>query len=316
MAINTYAALSPDILLNPSPGCINLSGLKTLNSIISEIFANGEQGFTRTPGDLSTMFQDAAGTIPVTGAGQPVGLMLDKGNGLILGNDLITNGDFSNGSTMWQSVDGPGKPTNTHMSVTNGVMTCTGVDSVRLCQSRQLTQGKWYKLSCDVISSNVAIVLTAAQGEDLTNMVVSNTFSLGNGKRTTYFYSNYSSLFIGIRAGGAGSFSIDNITLQEIKGNHAYQATSAFRPILQNAPRRIDFDAVDDKLITNLPAQLTGCTVVRAVPNVGTQILTGQTIPATYEDNTDHCGLIVINRALTATETSQITKLFNKAAGV
>ena len=34
------------------------------------------------PSDLTTMFQDAAGTTPVTAAGQPVGLILDKsGNG-------------------------------------------------------------------------------------------------------------------------------------------------------------------------------------------------------------------------------------------
>jgi len=33
------------------------------------------------PQDLSTLFQDAAGTIPVTGVEQPVGLMLDMGGG-------------------------------------------------------------------------------------------------------------------------------------------------------------------------------------------------------------------------------------------
>ena len=337
------------------------------------------------------------------------------------------------------------------MSVTNGVMTCTGVNSVRLSQGRQLTQGKWYKLSCDVISSNVAIGLTAAQWEDLTNMVVSIPFSLGNGKRTTYFYSIYSNIFIGIRAGGAGSFSVDNITLQELKGNHAYQTTSASRPIFEQKPilganfvtdstlaepskwstgatsgvsvsgnklifnnvaayhaavssalsakltagkryllsyiisgyaygavraqltggatintisfnkngrvslaitataghsfigfqstvkwttlnisevylqeitgylaaqNHIKYDGVDDKLITNLPAQLTGCTVIRSVLNVGTQILTNQTVPTPYNDNIDNCGLIVINRALTPSETSAITDEFNKMAGV
>ena len=46
--------------------------------LITKIFANGEQGFFYDPSDLSTMFQDAAGTIPVTAAGQPVGLMIDK----------------------------------------------------------------------------------------------------------------------------------------------------------------------------------------------------------------------------------------------
>lgn len=50
----------------------------TLNQIIKSLFANNEQGFVYDPNDLTTMFQDAAGTVPVTGVGQPVGLVLDK----------------------------------------------------------------------------------------------------------------------------------------------------------------------------------------------------------------------------------------------
>ena len=42
------------------------------------LFAAGEQGVWYDPSDLSTLFQDAAGTIPVTAAGQPVGMMRDK----------------------------------------------------------------------------------------------------------------------------------------------------------------------------------------------------------------------------------------------
>lgn len=42
------------------------------------LFAAGEQGVWYDPSDFSTLFQDAAGTIPVTAAGQPVGLMRDK----------------------------------------------------------------------------------------------------------------------------------------------------------------------------------------------------------------------------------------------
>lgn len=45
---------------------------------IASLFANGEQGFWLDPSDLSTMFKDAAGTVPVTGVGQTVGLILDK----------------------------------------------------------------------------------------------------------------------------------------------------------------------------------------------------------------------------------------------
>ena len=47
-----------------------------------ELFANSEQGAWYDPSDLSTLFQDAAGTVPVTADGDPVGRMLDKsGNG-------------------------------------------------------------------------------------------------------------------------------------------------------------------------------------------------------------------------------------------
>lgn len=46
------------------------------------LFAAGEKGWWYDPSDLSTLFQDAAGTTPVTAVGQPVGRMNDKsGNG-------------------------------------------------------------------------------------------------------------------------------------------------------------------------------------------------------------------------------------------
>ncbi len=42
------------------------------------LFSAGEQGIWLDPSDFSTLFQDAAGTTPVTAVGQPVGLALDK----------------------------------------------------------------------------------------------------------------------------------------------------------------------------------------------------------------------------------------------
>lgn len=53
------------------------------------LFASGEQGAWYDPSDLSTMFQDSAGTTPVTAAGQNVRRINDKsGNG----NDIIITG--------------------------------------------------------------------------------------------------------------------------------------------------------------------------------------------------------------------------------
>ena len=57
------AMLGASILSTPSP---------------ASLFAGGQEGVWYDPSDLSTLFQDSAGTTPVTAAGQPVGRALDK----------------------------------------------------------------------------------------------------------------------------------------------------------------------------------------------------------------------------------------------
>jgi hypothetical protein len=48
----------------------------------ASLFAGGTEGAWYDPSDIDTLFQDSAGTTPVTASGQSVGLMLDKsGNG-------------------------------------------------------------------------------------------------------------------------------------------------------------------------------------------------------------------------------------------
>lgn len=62
------------IIINPYKG---VGGFNPLS-----LFAAGAVGAWYDPSDLTTLFQDAAGTIPVTAAGQPVRRMNDKsGNG-------------------------------------------------------------------------------------------------------------------------------------------------------------------------------------------------------------------------------------------
>jgi hypothetical protein len=50
------------------------------------MFASGELGAWYDPSDISTLFQDSAGTVPVTSSGQSVGRMLDKSG---RGNHMI-----------------------------------------------------------------------------------------------------------------------------------------------------------------------------------------------------------------------------------
>lgn len=289
----------------------------TFEQRMKKLFANGEQGFWYDPNDLSTMFQDAGGTVPVTAVGQPVGLVLDKSKGLVLGGELNSN-NFNTNLADW------GVGTGASVILENGEAKAT------LGGAISATAGNWFKLNGNYNLGKrytVSFDATYVSGGDLhagfgytVGLTVTAAQNGASKQRYTFTSSGIAATGSGLLAFGASTagsvWKIDNVSVKEVTGNHAYQTTSSMRPLLTASPQRLDFDTVDDKLTTTLPAQLTGCTVIRAVPNVGTQILTNQTIPAPYNDNTDHCGLIVINRALTATETSQITKLFNKAAGV
>lgn len=289
----------------------------TYGQLVKQLFSNQEQGFAYDPNDLTTLYQDAAGTIPVTSAGQPVGLVLDKSKGMVLGGELNSN-NFNTNLASWS------------VGTASSVILENGEAKVTLGGAITATANNWFKLAGNYNLGKrytVSFDATYVSGGDLhagfgysVGLTVTAAQNGSTKQRYTFTSSGISATGLGLLAFGAltaGSvWKIDNVSVKEVMGNHTYQTTSAARPILRDAPRRIDFDAVDDKLTTTLPTQLTGCTVVRSVPNVGTQILTNQTIPTTYEDNIDHCGLIMINRALTASETSQITKLFNKAAGV
>ncbi len=302
------------------------SSSKNLTQLIKSLFGLGEQGFAYDPNDLTTLYQDEAGTIPVTAAGQPVGLMLDKSKGLVFGNEAVVGGNFESGlvGTLVTNALSAGTLTLNTVSPISGTqdarVTVTTVDglSPQLRFNRNVPRmvGALYEFSFDykVISGTpyIAQIYNGSGTSSVTKALQGSgrfsarymAYAVGTSFDQLYFSTN------------TFDMQIDNVSVKELAGNHAYQSVSASRPILRDTPRRIDFDTVDDKLITALPAQLTGCTVIRSIPNVGTRILTGQTIPAPYNDNIDNCGLIVINRALTASETSQITKLFNKAAGV
>lgn len=303
----TYKSIPSSNIVDISPSAIRSpktfvmgGSLKTLTQLIKSLFSNNEVGFAYDPNDLSTMFQDVAGTIPVTAAGQPVGLMLDKSKGLVLGGELVINGSFDT-DTAWIK--------NTGVSISSGIVNIsTAASGHAVSQATAVPANKIYKVTYTINSYSSGGLRCFVGGATGVTRNSAGTF-------TEYVISlGYTTIQLVSVSGFVGS--VDNFSVKEVLGNHAYQSVSAMRPLLVANPQRLDYDAVDDKLITSLPAQLSGCTVIRAVPNVGTKILTNQTITTPYNDSTDHCGLIVINRALTTAETAQITQLFNKAAGV
>ena len=299
-----------------TPGCTVIGGAKlSFETVMKKLFSNNEQGFFYDPSDLSTMFQDAAGTIPVTAAGQPIGLIRDKSGRNnhasplatsrrpifeqkpILGANFVTDSTLAEPSK-WNTGAASGVSVSGNKLIFNNV--AAFLNSASSALSPKLTAEKRYLLSY-IISGYVSGAVRA----QLTGGATINTTSFNkNGRVSLVVTATASHSFVGFQSTVTGTtLNISEVYLQEVTGYLAAQ-------------NHIKYDGIDDRLITNLPAQLTGCTVIRSVPNVGTQILTGQTIPATYNDNTDHCGLLVINRALTPSETSAITAEFNKRAGV
>ena len=310
----TYKSIPPSNIVDISPPAIRSpktfvmgGSLKTLTQLIKSIFSNGERGFFYDPKDLSTMYQDAGGIVPVTAVGQPVGLMLDKSKGLIK-SEINRDVSFDNPST-WTV-----QPVGTsEISVSGGLLSCNSTTNARVLQvGASISANTRYTMEIDVVSYTRGDPFILLDGAEV-------YFPKSVGKHIVIFTTTGTGTSFGVYAGKnavGGKWAASSLSITSVGGNHAFQNQSAMRPLLVATPQRLDYDTTDDKLITNLPTQLTGCTVIRSVPNVGTQILIDQTIPTPYNDNKDHCGLIVINRALTASETSQITKLFNKAAGV
>lgn len=87
----------------------------------TSLFSSGEVGAWYDPSDLTTMFQDSAGTTPVTADGQPVGKILDKsgrGNHATQATAAKRPLYKTNGTEHWLQFDG----------VDDVVTTATNVD--------------------------------------------------------------------------------------------------------------------------------------------------------------------------------------------
>lgn len=189
------------------------------------LFKSGEQGVWYDPSDLTTLYQDAAGTTPVTSPGDPVGLMLDKSQGLELGPELVVNGDFSNGTLGWGFV--ATAPDIAEVVGGRGHVVSNTGDLAYISQTVSSDGVMLVSFDYELISGSLAVNYTNAAGQ-ASAIVISD---LGVG--SVSFYAKNFNLF---RRNGACEFYFDNVKSKELKGSHAYQTTSAARPLLGRVP--------------------------------------------------------------------------------
>jgi hypothetical protein len=178
------------------------------------------------PSDLSTMFQDVAGTSPVTADDQSVLLMLDKGQWggktleqvLAAQPELVTNGTFDTDTTGWTA-------SNSTLSAVDGKLRVTNVGATNGIgyQSFPTTIGKTYKYTVTATagtSSALPRIGTAIGGSQY-------------GTGSLIFTATSATAFISMRNGTAvdGAYAdYDNVSIKEIPGYHRVQATPSQAP--------------------------------------------------------------------------------------
>lgn len=271
----------------------------------ASLFANGEAGGWYDPSDMSTLFQDAAGTTPVTASGQPVGLMLDKSKGLVLGSELTPAASGWIGSANWSVNPETSTATLTGSANSGDVLTLGTVTGDYIGQLFQVT------ITVESVAGSV--------------LVSSSRVSAPSSFTAPGIYT----YFVRVTVAGASSFNINtltgttcvvsNISIRKLSGNHAGQPDAAKRPLYQSAGGLswLKSDLIDDSLPATVPSLDTNATVWYATEGV-TTILTGQTIGAgAFEtlrgEKTYTVG--AIDRALTGPETASLTAYLDATRG-
>lgn len=247
------------------------------------IFGDGGDGVWYDPSDLSTLFQDVYGVVPVTGLGQPVGLMLDKrfpnpSFQVDTSVELITNGTFD-ADANWTK--------GTGWSISGGVATkVASASTSNLTQSGSVpfVGGNLYVVSA-TISNYVAGTLTFLFTGGTGNVTVGSIS--GNG--TFFGVATALQGNVNFIAQGTNTFAgdLDNVSVRPATlspGNHIFATTSTTRPTLEARSNRL----IETELFNGAAWSPSNVTVAQDIGDVAAPdgTLTAATLTATANNAT------------------------------
>lgn len=249
------------------------------------------------PSDLSTLYQDAAGTKPVTAVEQPVGLMLDKSQGLMLGPELASNGTFDS-DTGWTK--------NTGITISGGTcnfLAVAGGQGINQSISQSLSTDKKYLVEFEISAYSSGNGISVRIG----NVGNFYTVTPSNGKKKLIISAGSAKGFIQfLESAGSGTYSIDNISVRELYGYHATQSVTASRPVL-SARKNILLatETLATQSVTTLAAQYT-----LSFTGTGSVTLSGAATGTLTGTGTDRVSLTFTPTAgtLTLTVSGSVTK--------
>lgn len=278
----------------------------------ASLFALGEQGAWFRPNNLSTMWQESTGRTVANAVSNPVGLVYSLAQGATLGPELISNGDFSNGTTNWTTETGG----TLSVSSNNLVLDTTASFILfNYVPAIATVAGRTYRVEIVVLSSNIGPTGTIRVG---TFLAANNLFNgagiLGNGAAiySFVFTATTATSFLWMETGFAtsGQIVIDSISCREVAGIHAFQPTAGDRPLLQQeaGPEAYYLDNVSSDTL-NWTAPAGTYTVAYVIPDGTVTILTSQSLSGATNIMlaSQIVEYVAVNRALTGGETSGLT---------
>lgn len=215
------------------------------------------------------MFQDSAGTTPVTAVEQPVGLMLDKRLGLVEGAELVTNGTFDTNTTGWSAA------LNSTISAVSGRLRVTATSSPSLAQySFATVVGRTYRIRATYTAGTATTPLFRAGSSPVGIEYFALTGANVLDTIERVFVATGTTAYV---CGGSGAVSagqyadFDNISVKELPGNHAFQATAASRPVLSARKNKL----LATTTLATQSATLTASPHTLSFKGTGTVTLTG-----------------------------------------
>lgn len=253
---------------------------------LSSLFGDGAQGFTFEPWDITTLYQDRAGTTPVTAAGQSVGLRLDKSRGAAVGSELVTNGDFSSGTTGWVA-------TSSTLAAVSGELEVTATSTSQPSATRAITTvaEKWYRATVTFRAAAGNSVARSARFRIGTNSgggsILAGPYEVtANGVSRTVsvmFKATTATTYPLLEVGNTGAYGaigdkayFDNVSIKEVAGNHEVAINDAARGIYGWTPKtgRRNLLNATDTLATQ-SVTVTAAAHTLAFTGTGTVTLSG-----------------------------------------
>lgn len=207
------------------------------------LFKDGEQGWL-VDLSLESLFQDAAGTIPLTEPGQPVGLVLDKSKGLVLGPENVPTplwaGVVNGTSTLptgWTNVGWYASSNGTY-SVSGDTLTITvGSNGRTGCYFPMATvPGYSYRVVYADFGGSAMNIRATSTIDPNSTSPARYQYDLFGGARSLLFVAISTTTYISVTnystTEGASGY-VTGLSVREVSGNHWRQPTALNRPIYQ-----------------------------------------------------------------------------------